>query len=257
MSISSAEVTVFELKLPVFEGPLDLLLHLIEREDLDITTVSLVQVTDQYLAHLREGDVNAAALADFIAVGARLLFLKSRALLPRGPEQPDSALPDESGEDLTSLLMEYRQLREVATYFEQIEELGRKSYVRQGEPPTKQIPLPMGLGDVTLEALATIFQETLARQDANRPPEETIEREKVTVADKIKLINERLKADGRVSFSELMQSCRSRIEVIVQFLAVLELIKGQKVRARQESPFGDILLVAAGVRRRERARARV
>lgn len=254
MSISSAEVTVFELKLPVFEGPLDLLLHLIEREDLDITTVSLVQVTDQYLSHLREGDVNAAALADFIAVGARLLFLKSKALLPRGPEREDDIVSEEGGEDLTSLLMEYRQLREVATYFEEIEELGRRSYAREGGPPTKQIPLPMGLGDVTLEALANIFQETLARQAAEQPPRETIEREKVTVADKIKLINERLKAEGRVSFAELMESCRSRVEVIVQFLAVLELIKSQTIRARQDSPFADILLVAAGSQRRPKTR---
>ena len=256
MSISSAEVTTFELKLPVFEGPLDLLLHLIEREDLDITTVSLVQVTDQYLAHLREGDVNAAALADFIAVGARLLFLKSKALLPRGPERPQETLSEEGGEDLTSLLMEYRQLREVATYFEEIEELGRRSYVRQGGTSTKQIPLPMGLGDVTLEALASIFQETLAKQEANQPPQETIEREKVTVADKIKLISDRLKANGRVSFAELMRSCRSRVEVIVQFLAVLELIKGQKIRARQESPFADILLVPARSRRRSATASR-
>ena len=112
-------------------------------------------------------------------------------------------------------------------------------------------------GDVTLEALANIFQETLARQAADQPPRETIEREKVTVADKIKLINERLKADGRVSFAELMESCHSRIEVIVQFLAVLELIKSQKIRARQESAFADILLVAAGGSRRQRTRARV
>jgi segregation and condensation protein A len=248
MSISSVEVTVFELKLPVFEGPLDLLLHLTEREDLDITTVSLVQVTDQYLRHLRQGDVNAAALADFIAVGARLLFLKSKALLPRGPEPIDD-VSDEGGEDLTSLLMEYRQLREVATYFEEIEQLGRRSYARQGAP-AQQIPLPMGLGDVTLEALAEIFQETLARQEAEQPPTETVEREKVTVADKIKLITDRLKKDGQVSFARLMKSCKSRIEVIVQFLAVLELIKSQKIRARQDSPFADIVLVATSARPR-------
>ena len=76
------------VKTPVFEGPLDLLLHLIEREDFDITAVSLVQVTDQYVAALRSGDsIDLRALADFVAVGAKLLFLKSRALLPRTPGQ--------------------------------------------------------------------------------------------------------------------------------------------------------------------------
>jgi segregation and condensation protein A len=257
MPASSALVTTFELQLPVFEGPLDLLLHLIEREELDITTVSLVQVTDQYLRHLREGDVNAAALADFIAVGARLLFLKSRALLPRGPEE--EAIEEPAEDDLAGLLMEYRQLREVASYFQEIEERGRRSFSSRKGPAGSQIPLPMGLGDVTLEALATIFQETLARQ-ALEPEEaaEVIELESVTVEEKIALINERLKSHGRVSFSELMLNCRTRREIIVQFLAVLELIKVQKVYARQDSPFADIHLVAprsaGGARRRHRAR---
>ncbi|MEX2238547.1 MAG: segregation/condensation protein A [Dehalococcoidia bacterium] len=254
MSISSAEVTVFELKLPVFEGPLDLLLHLIEREELDITTVSLVQVTDQYLAHLRAGDVNAAALADFISVGARLLFLKSRALLPRNPAREQEEA--DNADELTGLLTEYQQLREVATYFKEIEERGRRSFTRKpgaGEQQ-RQIPLPMGLGDVTLDALAKIFQETLARQAVDSENTETIQRETVTVADKIQLIKEHLKENGKVSFSELMLSCRNRTEIIVQFLAVLELIKGHKVRARQDSAFGDILLVASTPKPRRPAR---
>lgn len=241
---------MFELKLPVFEGPLDLLLHLIEREDLDITTVSLVQVTDQYLAHLRGGDVNAAALADFISVGARLLFLKSRALLPKSPVREEE--PVESDEDLAGLLMEYRQLREVATYFQEIEQRGERSYPRKGAG-AKQIPLPMGLGDVTLDALAQIFRETLARKSDDMEPVEVLQRDTVTVQQKIKVIRDLLKEHGRVSFSELMTSCRTRIEVIVQFLAVLELIKGQKIRARQDAPFGDILLVAPASRSRRRA----
>src|SRR3990170_5296260 len=88
MTLDAAQTTpnpAFQLQLPVFEGPLDLLLYLIEREELDITAVSLAQVTDQYLSYLHSGErIDADALAEFIAVGARLLYIKSRALLPRG-----------------------------------------------------------------------------------------------------------------------------------------------------------------------------
>jgi segregation and condensation protein A len=252
---TAPQVTMLEFKLPVFEGPLDLLIHLIDREELDITTVSLVQVTDQYLAHLRQGDVNAAALADFVAVGARLLFLKSRALLPRGPESRPDEDDGEREDDLTDLLLEYRQLQEVAGYFAEIEERGRRSYPR-GPNADKQMPLPLGLGDVTLDALATIFQEALARHSSDsNGTVEVIEREPFTIQDKIKLIKARLRESGRVSFNELMYECRSRTEVIVQFMAVLELIKGQVVRARQQSPFADIVLVPA-TRRRSTVRAR-
>lgn len=243
---------MIELKLPVFEGPLDLLLHLIEREDLDITTVSLVQVTDQYLAHLRKGDANAAALADFVATGARLLYLKSKALLPSSPEREIET--EDEGEDLTSLLMEYRQLREVATYFREIEEKGRRSYSRRAAPP-EQIALPMGLGDVTLEALARIFQETLARQEKRKPPAKVIQRNPISVEDKIRVLRRLLDEKGRISFSELMLECHSREEVVVQFLAVLELIKLNKVRARQDSAFSDIQLVPAKAQRQRTRRA--
>src|SRR3990170_3911942 len=113
-----AAVTMLAVKTPVFEGPLDLLLHLIESEDLDITAVSLVQVTDQYLASLRAADqIDLRALAEFVAVGAKLLFLKSRALLPRTPAQveEDDREAEEIAQDLTAQLDEYRVFKTAAS----------------------------------------------------------------------------------------------------------------------------------------------
>ena len=226
---------MFELKLPVFEGPLDLLLHLIEKEELDITTVSLVQVTDQYLAQLRslEG-INLDALADFVSIGAKLIYLKSRALLPRPPAE------EEVGRELTEMLKEYRRFKEVATVLRAIEDEGLRAYPRLAPPP--DVPLPAGLHKVTLDRLLALFREALDRLPAE--PSIGIERSAVTVRQKLEEIETALKRTGRLSFRSLVSACRSRVEVIVSFMAVLELIKNLRVSAEQEELFGDIALVA-------------
>jgi segregation and condensation protein A len=131
-------MTMLAVKTAVFEGPLDLLLHLIERDDLDITTVSLVQVTDQYIAALKAGDsIDLRALAEFVAVGARLMLLKSRALLPRTAEQmsADDLEIEEMAADLTAQLEEYRVFKNAASYLKLLDEAGHRSYVRVAPPP--------------------------------------------------------------------------------------------------------------------------
>ena len=234
---------MFELKLPVFEGPLDLLLHLIEKEELDITTVSLVQVTDQYLAQLRSFEgINLDALADFVSIGAKLIYLKSRALLPRTPEEEEeeAAEEEEVGRELTEMLKEYRQFKEVATVLRAIEDEGLHAYPRLAAPP--EVPLPSGLDRVSLDRLLALFREAL-----NRLPEEPatgIERSKFTVRQKIEEIDSALKREKRLSFRSIVLACRSRVEVIVSFMAVLELIKGLRASAEQGELFGDIALVA-------------
>lgn len=247
MTFETEVTSEFQLRLPVFEGPLDLLLYLIEREELEITAVSLVQVTDQYLSYLHSGDqIDATALAEFIAIGARLLFLKSRALLPRPPtdEQPLEDL----GEDLVLRLKEYRRFKEVAGSLREMEELGLRAYPRLA-PPT-DLPLPTGLDGVTLDLLAGIVREVLERQP-EETPEGVVERQEVSVEEKVEELSRELRRRKRVSFRAFISACRSRIEIIVAFLAVLELIKGLKLRAEQDALFGDISLV--GVQEEEGA----
>jgi len=236
---------VFELKLSVFEGPLDLLLDLIEREELDITAVSLAQVTDQYWAHLRSvEEQDAEALAEFIVMGARLLYIKSRALLPelRPREREDEK--KEPGEALAQMLVEYKRFREAAGAFRDLEEQGRRAYPRLA-PPSKDLVLPPGLKGVTLEGLLNIFEEALSRQPAE-PEEGTIEREAVTVEEKMAAVTAAVASgSGRVSFRALVEACTSRLEVIVVFLAILELIKAGQLVARQRGRFRDIMMIAA------------
>ena len=240
MTSETERTAAFQFQLPVFEGPLDLLLQLIEKEDLDITAVSLVQVTDQYLSFLRSAEqIDAIALAEFIAIGARLLYLKSRALLPRPgvDEEPE----EEIGEDLVRRLREYQRFKQAAGVLREIEERGLHAYPRLAPP--NNLPLPTGLDGVTLELLLNIFQEVLAREPEEEP-QGVVERHTVTVGQKVRELSEALQRGKRLSFRTFISSCRTRVEVIVAFLAVLELIKAVQLSAEQNAIFGDISLVA-------------
>jgi segregation and condensation protein A len=238
---------MFELKLSVFQGPLDLLLNLIEREELDITTVSLAQVTDQYWAYLHPASgLDPEALAEFIAIGARLLYIKSRALLPELRPQPREEEKEDAGEALAQMLVEYKRFRQAAETFRDLEERGQRAYPRL--VPPKGVLLPPGLKGVTLDGLLSIFQEALSRQAVEEPTEGAIPREPVTVDEKIETVMAAVeRGRGRASFRALVEACTSRTEVIVVFLAVLELMKGSRIYAEQEESFGDIALVATPV----------
>jgi segregation and condensation protein A len=234
-----AEEPGFALRLPAFEGPLDLLLHLIEREELDVTAVSLLAVTEQYLAHLRSADrIDLGRLADFIAIGARLLLLKSRALLPREPGEEDGGAADDDADALVVALREYRRFRELAEELRAQGEAGR-SYRREAAPP--QMLLGTGLDGVPMEALTAAFRDVLDRiaeaQAAGAPP---FPRERVRLRDRIELLAARLEAEPSLSFQRLLGSATTRLQVVVDFLAVLELIKVGFLEATQPEAFGDI-----------------
>jgi segregation and condensation protein A len=239
MTADARPDAAFQLHLRVFDGPLDLLLYLVEREELEITAVSLVQVTDQYLAYLRSAEqIDAAALAEFIAIGARLLLLKSRALLPR--PHVDEEEDEDFGDDLVARLREYRRFKEVAGSLREIEELGMRAYPRQ--VPATNVPLPTGLDGVTVDLLFSIVRDVLERQP-DAPREAVLERTEVTVEQKVADLSRQLSTRRRVSFRAFISAARSRVEVIVSFLAVLELIKALKLRAEQDALYGDIQLV--------------
>ncbi|HRC62203.1 MAG: segregation/condensation protein A [Dehalococcoidia bacterium] len=233
----------FVLQLPVFEGPLDLLLTLLEDRQLDITEVSLLAVTEQYLAHLREAErLNLDAFADFIGIGARLLLLKSRALLPRDPEAEPSAAEDEADpEALLAALQEYRRFREAAEHLRELEAEGRTVFRRSAAPP--EIPPTTGLDGTTLNSLMDVLREVLERLPPEKPIPRGLPRESVRLADRVRALVDLLDRDGSTSFRSLITSARTRLAVIVEFLAVLELVKARYLEARQSEAFGDIDLV--------------
>jgi segregation and condensation protein A len=242
MTSAHTEHQPYQLTLPLFEGPLDLLLHLIEREELDITEIALLAVTDQYMAMLHEPEqLNLDALADFIAIGARLLFLKSRALLPRPPAVDGApAEEDDDGDDLARQLIEYRLFKEAAGNLRDIETAGLRSFPRIA--PAPEFPPPHGLDGVTVDLLQRIVEAALARK-VEVEPVQIIHPHKFTVREKVDLIRELLAADGRASFRAIVERCGTRMEVVVSFMAVLELIKSCLIDAVQDVSFEDIVLV--------------
>ena len=234
-----------QLTLPYFEGPLDLLLHLIEREELDITSVALVSVADQYMQILRQSEqLNLDALADFIWIGARLLLIKSRALLPRPPAIDGEQEEEDPADELARQLIEYKLFKEAAGNMRAIETAGLHSYPRIAPPP--ELPPPPGLDGVTLDLLREMVEVALTRKPADKEHHHAVIRpHKFTVREKITYLRDRLLADGRVSFRAVIEACVTRMEIIVSFMAVLELIKSRELEAEQDATFADIVLVPA------------
>ena len=238
-----------QLRLPGYEGPLALLLELIEKQELDISEFSLVQVAEQFLDHVEhlrahpQGDL-ADSLADFIVIGGKLMLLKSKTLLPR--EVDPLFLDDEEdvGPGLLDMLEEYRRYRDTVSLLGTIERSGLRSYGPGAPPPVEALP-HVGLPDsVTLDLLSRLVREALARADERvaHVPEVALERDPVTVRDKIADLEMRLQRHGRVSFRSWIAEARTRVEVIVTFLAILELYKSRDVEMCQDDTYGDIVV---------------
>ncbi len=228
----------YQIRLPVFEGPLDLLLQLIEREELDVTTVALSQVTDQYLAYLAEMERRQVKeLADFLVVAAKLVLIKSLALLSRPSELTPEA--KDVGDELVRQLQEYKRFKEVATLLHEREKQGLHSYVRIAPLPRPEPQLD--LGGVMLSDLVTVVQEALDAIPAP-PAGEVVAPVTVTIAEQISHIEERLTRHRRVRFREVLSGAATRVKVIVTLLAVLELIKQDRVLVWQDELFGEIVI---------------
>jgi segregation and condensation protein A len=234
------QASVYTVQLPVFEGPLDLLLHLIERAELDITRVALAQVTDQFLDTLhamKERKMDVAA--SFIVIASRLLQIKSEALLPRPPEREVGE--EDPGEALAKQLRLYKLFKDVALLLHQREADGLHTYLRQAPPP--KIPPRLDWSRISLAALKKAAENALAVRPEPPPLGTMVSAPKVTIRDQIRRIVQNIRSDGRAVFQRMMRGVQTRIEVVVAFLAMLELVKRRHVVARQSDLFGDIEIV--------------
>ena len=226
-------------RLPEFEGPLDLLLQLIEHSEMDITKVSLATVADQYLEMISApGAIELSGLADYLIIAAKLILIKSRMLLP----QPDAPIvEEETGDDLVRQLREYKMFKQVAAFLRERTQKGLRAYPRSAPPPRLQ-PTAVRLEGVSGDDLA----HALMRALKIRPmlPQGTLTVPlSVSIDQEIRKIIDLTSQQSSVRFSHLFDRAQTRVEIIVTFLAILELIKRMQIRAEQEGLFGEIILV--------------
>jgi segregation and condensation protein A len=219
------------VRLEVFEGPLELLLYLVRKNELDVFDIPIARLTDDYLALLRgENLLSLDAASDFLVMAAVLLRLKTRALLPRTPEE-DLTTPQISLEQIVDA---YRSFQEAARHLATREAQQRQRFPRQGESPP---PLLAESEDIAL--LARAFSRLLARLKPQ--PTVSIEPQRIKVGDKIAVLRNLLKDKESLTFEEAVTGA-TITELIVTFLALLELVRLGEVRVFQENAFAPILL---------------
>ena len=227
----------YNVQTPVFEGPLDLLLNLIEHAELDITSVSLAMVTDQYLVYINSLEqLDADEISAFLVIAAKLIQIKSEALLPRPPAR--EAGEEDAGQALVDQLKLYKRFKEIGVWLNIREQANLRTYLRVAPPP--KVEPKLDLSKITLAKLVAAAEEAFAKEKAKRPLASVIAAPRVTIREKIDMISRMMKDVQRTAFSTLIKDSASRLEIVVTFLAMLELIKRYRVQAHQEGLFADI-----------------
>jgi segregation and condensation protein A len=236
----------YRVKLELFEGPLDLLLHLVKKNEVDIADIPIATITDQYLSYLGMlEEMNLDIAGEFLVMAATLLQIKSRCLLP----EPELDLSDEEEGDpraeLAERLREYQRFRDAAFEFGQRAVLTRDVYARPrgASPDDLDHAAPTEIRDASLGALLDAFRQVLRR--AASPPVHEVTPERLTVRECIDAILARLGDAGRTTFDSLFPEGATRHRIIVTFLALLELMRLGGVRAHQEAEFGELLIALA------------
>ncbi len=231
----------YEIKLEVFEGPLDLLLHLIHRNEVSITDIPIALITQQYLETIElMKSLNLDVAGEYLVMAAYLTHIKSQMLLPADEEEQTGESGLDPRDELIAHLLEYKRYKEAAENLASLPMLDREVFVREAsdedvDTPKRSQPLDVGIVDL-LQALKVVLEKTSRRDLIELEPE------RLLVKDKIQQILERLKTQQWVTFGSLFEEDFSRLNILTTFLALLELVKLQLVRAYQDVPFGTILI---------------
>ena len=240
----------YPVRIEIFEGPLDLLLHLVRREEVAVSEVDIVRITDQFLQYLGTmREINIDVASQFVVMAATLLLLKSRALLPREETPDDEEIEDEDpGVEMARRLAEYRTYKEAAEILAEAQEARKQIYLR---PLTADDAVGAGvvpLEDVSVFDMVAAVHEMLRR--AKEPPPHAVEREEITVGERIDQLVGSLGLGGSrpIYFDELVPEGSTRVFIVVTFLAVLEMIRRGELRVAQQQPRGRIELQFTGIK---------
>ena len=236
LNVAGHQTGGYTVTIPVYEGPLDLLLQLIEHAELDITAVALSKVTDQFLTHIHQMQVPADEISAFLVVAAKLIQIKSEALLPRPPVREVGE--EDPAEALARQLRIYKRFKELSIWLDERATRHLRTYLRVAPPP--KIEGRLDLSDITLADLLDAAEGVFAEEAEKQALGTVISAPRVTIREKIAWIAERLNRDPHTNFSSLLEKEPTRLEIVVTFLALLELVKRYRVAARQEGLFTEI-----------------
>lgn len=239
------------VKLEVFEGPLDLLLHLIDKNKIDIYDIPIVEITNQYMEYIRnmqQDDLNI--MSEFLVMAATLLDIKCRMLLPK--EVNEDGEEEDPRAELVEQLLQYKMYKYMA--YELKERQSDAEYIMFKAPTipdevqeySEPVDLDKLLGDLTLSRLNKIFQDVMKRQDNKIDPIRSkfgkIEKEEVPLPMKMTYVQDYARSHKRFSFRQLLEEQKTKMHIVVTFLAILELMKTGEIRVAQEKTFGEIMI---------------
>jgi len=233
---------ITRVQLEIFEGPLDLLLHLIKKNEVSIADIPIATITEQYLStlELMQG-LNLDVAGEFLVMAATLIHIKSRMLLPPGDDEDEEEEEGDPREELIRRLLEYQRFKEAAEELERRELLSRDVFVRRSEAPEEA-------ETVGFESLSLFDLLSALRHVLERFPEESIHEvtlDTISVREKMSFLLDELRRRGKVIFQSLFETATSRLEVVVTFLAMLELVKIRAIRVWQEERIGPVVIELA------------
>jgi len=232
----------YKVSLEFFEGPLDLLLYLIRRDEVDIYDISLERITTQYLEYVESFKMlNIDLASEFISMAANLMYIKSRTLLPKAVQPPEEDVDEDDPRwELIRQLIEYKKFKDAAGFLAQREVAQEQIFAHAPEKmarPDKDEPAP--LAEVSIFDLIRAFQNVIKRFEETRDFGDIVD-DRHTVSDKIDHLLGLIKPGGSLSLQSLFRAATSKVEVIVTFLALLELMKMNQFKARQDVLLGQI-----------------
>lgn len=231
----------YQVRIENFEGPLDLLLHLIKKNEINIYDIPVAMIAQQYLEYLEAmEELNLNVAGDFLVMAATLLQIKSKMLLPVDETVDDEEEGPDPREELVRRLLEYKAFKEAARQLDDQEKVWRETFWRERAPSVEEVEEDLPLENVSLFDLVDALKEVLERNPSSRLIE--IVPDNLTVRERMNLILETLEGKDSVSFAALFEGSGHRMMVVVTFLALLELMRLRVVRVFQAETFGPILV---------------
>ena len=231
----------YEVRIDAFEGPLDLLLHLIKESKVDIWDIKIVDITDQYLNYIRTMEsLNLNIASEYLVMASELIEMKSKMLLPRYQDENEEEEVDPR-EQLIQRLIEYQKYKEMTKSFKELEEVRHEFYTKAPESLKEYVDEGTVISsDVTLDDLMNAFQKFIERKKLEKPLSTTVTKKEITVEERRTSIRNILKKKKKVDFFELFEEVTKEY-VVVTFLAVLEMAKKQELTIYQENNFDNII----------------